>query len=356
MTELNFNNWICPLPLRDYPKIVLGHGGGGKLSNELIENLFLPAFANETLEKLGDAAIIDLNEIIRKGSRLAYSTDSFVVNPLFFPGGNIGDLAINGTVNDITMSGANPLFLSAGFIIEEGFEMEKLGAIVASMGRAAKLANVRVVTGDTKVVERGKGDGVYINTSGIGLIPDNLHIAPNLARAGDVVIVSGEIGLHGIAIMSVREGLEFDAPIKSDCAPLHNLVADMISVTDEIHVLRDATRGGVASVLNEIAKSSAVGVRLEEISLPVPRQVRAACEMLGLDPLYVANEGKLVAILPRKVADQVLEKMRLNDFGRQAAIIGEIVAEHPGMVVAKTGIGGTRVVDLQLGEQLPRIC
>ncbi len=356
MNDLDFNGWTCPLPLRDYPKIVLGHGGGGKLSNELIENLFLPAFSNETLEKLGDSAAINLNGLLQNGSRIAFSTDSFVVNPLFFPGGNIGDLAINGTVNDVAMSGAKPLFLSAGFIIEEGLDMETLGRIVDSMSRAARKAGVRVVTGDTKVVERGKGDGVFINTSGIGVIYEGVNIAPNLAQAGDVVIVSGEIGLHGIAIMSVREGLEFDAPIQSDCAPLNELVKEMLSVTKEIHVLRDATRGGVASVLNEIAKSSNVGVVLQENSYPMPREVRSACEMLGLDPLYVANEGKLVAILPRKHADEMLEKMRLNEFGGKAEIIGEVVAEHAGMVIAKTGIGGTRVVDLQLGEQLPRIC
>ena len=344
------------MPLRDYPKIVLGHGGGGKLSNELIENLFLPAFSNETLEKLSDAATLDLNGILQNGARLAYSTDSFVVNPLFFPGGNIGDLAINGTVNDVAMSGAKPLFLSAGFIIEEGFEMELLGKIVDSMSSAAIVANVRVVTGDTKVVNRGKGDGLFINTSGIGIISEGVNIAPNLAQAGDVVIVSGEIGLHGIAIMSVREGLEFDAPIFSDCAPLNNLVAEMLEVTKEIHVLRDATRGGAASVLNEIAKASKVGIVLHENNLPVPREVRSACELLGLDPLYVANEGKLICILPRVYADEMLEKMRSNEFGRKAEIIGEVVAEHAGMVVAKTGIGGTRVVDLQLGEQLPRIC
>ncbi len=333
--NLDFNNWTCPLPLRDYPKIVLGHGGGGKLSNELIENLFLPAFSNETLDKLGDAATLNLNEILQNGARLAYSTDSFVVNPLFFPGGNIGDLAINGTVNDVAMSGAKPLFLSAGFIIEEGFEMENLGRIVGSMSQAAKVANVCIVTGDTKVVERGKGDGVFINTSGIGIIPEGVYIAPNMARAGDVVIVSGEIGLHGIAIMSVREGLEFDAPIESDCAPLHNLVAQMLEVTKEIHVLRDATRGGVASVLNEIAKSSNVGIRLQEKSLPVPRIVRSACEMLGLDPLYVANEGKLVAILPRVYADEMLAKMRSNMLGEKAEIIGEVVSEHAGIVVCQ---------------------
>ena len=344
------------MPLRDYPKIVLGHGGGGKLSNELIENIFLPAFSNEALEKLGDAANLDLTEFLQNGSRLAFSTDSFVVNPLFFPGGNIGDLAINGTVNDVAMSGAIPLFLSAGFIIEEGFEMINLGRIANSMSQAAKIANVRVVTGDTKVVERGKGDGVFINTSGIGIIPEGVNIAPNLAQKGDVVIVSGEIGQHGITIISVREGLEFDALIESDCAPLHTLVAEMLEVTKEIHVLRDATRGGVASVLNEIAKSSNVGIVLQENKLPVSREVRAACELLGFDPLYVANEGKLICIVPRQHADEMLAKMRQNDFGKKAEIIGEIVGEHAGMVVAKTGIGGTRVVDLQLGEQLPRIC
>ena len=352
----DFNTWICPLPLRDYPKIVLGHGGGGKLSNELIENIFLPAFSNEALENLGDAANLDLTEFLQNGSRLAFSTDSFVVNPLFFPGGNIGDLAINGTVNDVAMSGAIPLFLSAGFIIEEGFEMINLGRIANSMSQAAKIANVRVVTGDTKVVERGKGDGVFINTSGIGIIPEGVNIAPNLAQKGDVVIVSGEIGQHGITIISVREGLEFDALIESDCAPLHTLVAEMLEVTKEIHVLRDATRGGVASVLNEIAKSSNVGIVLQENKLPVSREVRAACELLGFDPLYVANEGKLICIVPRQHADEMLAKMRQNDFGKKAEIIGEIVGEHAGMVVAKTGIGGTRVVDLQLGEQLPRIC
>lgn len=356
MNDLDFNRWVCPLPLRDYPRIVLGHGGGGKLSNELIENLFLPAFSNETLESLGDSAQIDIAEMLKDGARLAYSTDSFVVQPLFFRGGNIGDLAVNGTVNDVAMSGAKPLFLSAGFIVEEGFEIERLGRIAQTMGAAAKRANVRIVTGDTKVVDKGKGDGVFINTSGIGVVSGDVNIAPNRAQAGDVVIVSGEIGLHGIAVMSEREGLEFDAPIFSDCAPLNFLIAEMLEVTKNIHVLRDPTRGGIASALNEIAKASNVGIVLQENDVPVPPIVRAACELLGLDPFYVANEGKLLAILPREHADEMLEKMRRNEFGEKAQIIGEVVGEHAGMVVAKTGIGGTRVVDMQLGEQLPRIC
>lgn len=356
MNDLNFEAWTCPLPLRDYPRIVLGHGGGGKLSNELVENLFLPAFHNETLDKLSDSAQLDIAEFVKNGQSLAFSTDSFVVQPLFFRGGNIGDLAVNGTVNDVAMSGAKPLFLSCGFIIEEGFEVEKLGIIAQTMGATARKANVRIVTGDTKVVERGKGDGVFINTSGFGVIPDGVNVAPHRAEIGDVVIVSGEIGLHGIAIMSEREGLDFDAPIESDCANLNFLVEEMLSVTKDIHVLRDPTRGGIASSLNEIAKASNVGIKLFDDKVPVPNIVRGACEMLGLDPFYVANEGKLLAILPREKADEMLAKMRLNEFGNKAEIIGEVVGEHVGMVVAKTVFGSTRVVDMQLGEQLPRIC
>jgi hydrogenase expression/formation protein HypE len=356
MNELDFSAWTCPLPLRDYPKIVLGHGGGGRLSNELVENLFLPVFSNESLDKLSDSAQLDVAELLRDGGRLAYSTDSFVVQPLFFRGGNIGHLAVNGTVNDVAMSGAKPLFLSAGFIIEEGLEVEQLGKIVNSMGEAANKSGIKIVTGDTKVVERGKGDGLFINTSGIGVIPNGVNIAPNLAAEGDAVILSGEIGLHGIAIMSEREGLEFDAPIESDCANLNYLVEDIMSVTKEIHVLRDPTRGGIASALNEIAKLSNVGIRIYDEKIPVPNMVRGACEMLGLDPYYVANEGKLLAILPREKADKILEKMRANELGQKAVVIGEVVAEHPKMVVAKTPFGSTRVVDMQLGEQLPRIC
>jgi len=356
MNDLNFEAWSCPLPLRDYPRIVLGHGGGGKLSNELVENLFLPAFHNETLDKLSDSAQLDIAEFVKNGERLAFSTDSFVVQPLFFRGGNIGDLAVNGTVNDVAMSGAKPLFLSCGFIIEEGFEVEKIGIIAQTMGAAARKAGVRIVTGDTKVVERGKGDGVFINTSGFGVIPDGVNVAPHRAQVGDVVIVSGEIGLHGIAIMSEREGLNFDAPIESDCANLNFLVEEMLSVTKDIHVLRDPTRGGIASSLNEIAKASNVGIKLFDDKVPVPAIVRGACEMLGLDPFYVANEGKLLAILPREKADEMLAKMRQNEFGKKAEIIGEVVGEHSGMFVAKTVFGSTRVVDMQLGEQLPRIC
>jgi hydrogenase expression/formation protein HypE len=290
------------------------------------------------------------------GQRLAFSTDSFVVQPLFFPGGNIGDLAVNGTVNDIAMSGAQPLFLSCGFILEEGMPLDHLGIIVQTMAAAAHAAGVMLVTGDTKVVDKGHGDGVYINTSGIGLIPSDVHIAPHLARPGDVVIVSGEIGLHGIAVMSVRAGLTFDTLVKSDCAALHSLVAAMLATTPNIHVLRDPTRGGVASSLNEIAQASHVGIVLEECKVPVPAAVRAACELLGLDPLYVANEGKLLAIVPKEDAESVLAAMHAHPYGKNAATIGQVVEQHPGMVVARTGIGGKRVVDMQVGEQLPRIC
>ncbi len=351
MTELNFENWSCPLPLRDYPNIVMGHGGGGKLSGELIEHLFVPAFHNDDLAELGDSTVLPF-----AGGRLAYSTDSFVVRPMFFPGGDIGDLAINGTVNDIAMSGAQPLWLSAGFILEEGLSMNALGAIVASLRPAARAAGVRLVTGDTKVVDRGHGDGVYINTSGIGVVPEGVHIGPSRAKPGDVVLVSGEIGVHGTAIMSVRQGLEFGAAIESDTAPLNGLVAAMLAASRDIHVLRDPTRGGVASTLNEIARSSKVGVHIDERSVPVPQVVRSACEMLGLDPLYVANEGKLIAIVAPESAEAVLAAMRAHPFGTHATRIGQVVDKHPGMVVARTGLGATRVVALQIGEQLPRIC
>ena len=349
--RLNFAGWVCPLPLRDYPNIVLGHGGGGKLSAELVEHLFLPAFQNETLNHLGDSAVVTVG-----GNRLAFSTDSYVVRPLFFPGGNIGDLAINGTVNDIAMSGAQALYLSAGFIVEEGLPLETLGQIVETMAAAARRAGVTLVTGDTKVVDKGHGDGVYINTSGFGLIPAGVELAPRRARPGDVVLLSGEIGQHGMAIMSVREGLQFETTIETDSAPLNGLTAAMLAVSPEIHVLRDPTRGGVASALNEIAKAAGVGMVLYERALPVAPAVRAACELLGLDPIYVANEGKLIAIVPKAVAEPLLACMQQHPLGARAAVIGYVTEQHPGLVVAKTGLGGTRVVDMQIGEQLPRIC
>lgn len=348
---LSFEGWSCPLPLKDYPTIVMGHGGGGKLSAELVEHLFLPAFRNPTIDQLGDSAVVRAG-----GQRLAFSTDSYVVRPLFFPGGNIGELAVNGTVNDIAMSGAQPLYLSAGFILEEGMPLDQLGRIVESMGAAARRAGVQLVTGDTKVVDRGHGDGVYINTSGFGVVPEGVRIGPDQARSGDVVIVSGEIGLHGVAILSVREGLEFGAPVESDSAPLNGLVADMIAAAPSIHVLRDPTRGGVASSLNEIARTSGVGVVLDERSIPAPPEVRAACEMLGMDPLYVANEGKLLVFVPAADAERLLAAMQNHPLGRRAAVIGRVTDQHPGVVVARTGIGGMRVVDMMIGEQLPRIC
>lgn len=348
---LNFEGWVCPLPLRDHPNIIMGHGGGGKLSAELVEHLFLPAFAEAGAVDMGDAALITVG-----GMRLAYSTDSFVVRPLFFPGGNIGELAVNGTVNDIAMRGAQPLFLSAGFILEEGMSLDRLAAIADSMGAAARRAGVKLVAGDTKVVDRGHGDGVYINTSGFGIIPEGVDIGPTRAQPGDVIIVSGTIGDHGIAILSVREGLEFGAPIESDTAPLNGLVADMLDETRTIHVLRDPTRGGVASALNEIARASQVGIVIDERKLPVQDAVRAACELLGMDPIYVANEGKLIAIVPPADADRLLARMRAHPQGRQAAIIGHVTADHPGIVAARTGIGGTRIVDMMVWEQLPRIC
>ncbi|WP_240135315.1 hydrogenase expression/formation protein HypE [Streptomyces sp. MUM 178J] len=329
----------------------MGHGGGGALSGELTRHLFTPAYGNETLGGLGDSAVLPL-----PGARLAFSTDSFVVRPLFFPGGSIGDLAVNGTVNDLAMSGARAAYLSCAFILEEGVGLPVVGRIADAIGAAAAAAGVVIATGDTKVVEAGHGDGVYVNTSGIGLVPDGVDIRPQRAVPGDVVIVSGPVGLHGIAIMSVREGLEFGVEVESDTAPLGSLVEAMLAVTRDVHVLRDPTRGGLGTALNEIAAASGTGVALVERHVPVPEAVAGACGFLGLDPLYVANEGRLVAFVPRTEADAVLAAMRAHPLGTGAAVIGECVAEHPGMVVSRTGLGGTRVIDLPLGEQLPRIC
>ena len=346
----SFEGWTCPLPLRDSPTIVMGHGGGGQLSAELIEHLFVPAFGAEP-SGLADAAVVSVG-----GSRVAFSTDSFVVRPLFFPGGSIGHLAVNGTVNDLAMVGATPAFLSCGFVLEEGTELSVVGRIAQDMAVAAATAGVRIVTGDTKVVDAGHGDQVYVNTAGIGAVPGGVDIRPDRAGPGDVVIVSGAIGVHGIAIMSVREGLEFGSELRTDSAALHPLVAAMLAVTPDIHVLRDPTRGGLATSLNEIASASGVGVTLTERSIPVPPDVANACAMLGLDPLYVANEGKLVAFVPRDRADEMLAAMQAHPLGAGAAIIGECGEDNAGMVVARTALGGTRVVDTPLGEQLPRIC
>lgn len=348
---LDLQAWTCPVPLRDSPTIVMGHGGGGQMSAELVDHLFIPAFGGPAPGGLADSAVVTLG-----GSRLAFSTDSFVVRPLFFPGGSIGHLAVNGTVNDIAMSGATPAYLSCGFILEEGTELAVVGQIAQDMAEAARIAGVSIVTGDTKVVDSGHGDQVYVNTAGFGLVPDGVDIRPNRAQPGDVVIVSGAIGVHGIAIMSVREGLSFGSDLVSDCAALHPLVAAMLGATKDLHVLRDPTRGGLATSLNEIAVAAGVGVNLVEKSIPIPPDVANACSLLGLDPMYVANEGKLVAFVPRELADEVLEAMRAHPLGAESAIIGECSEEHPGMVVAKTGFGGTRVVDTPLGEQLPRIC
>lgn len=349
---LNVEGWSCPLPLRDHPLIVAGHGGGGALSAELIEHLFLPALGGDP-STLADAALVDVG-----GARLAFSTDSYVVRPLFFPGGSIGDLAVNGTVNDIAMRGARPLALSAGFILEEGLPLSTLGRVAAEMGAAARAAGVPLVTGDTKVVDAGHGDGVYVNTAGFGVVPAGVSIGPTLARPGDVVVVSGPIGLHGVAVLSVREGLEFGVEIDSDTAPLHELVAAMLAAAPAggVHVLRDPTRGGLGTSLAEIARSSAVGVVVAERSVPVPPEVAAACGFLGLDPMFVANEGKLVAVLAPAAADRVLAAMRAHPLGAHATVVGSVVADHPGVLVATTGIGGSRIVDVPLGEQLPRIC
>ncbi len=347
----SFEGWTCPLPLRDSPTVVMGHGGGGAMSAELVEHIFLPSYSDPLLAGLGDSAVLEVG-----GGRLAFSTDSFVVRPLFFPGGSIGDLAVNGTVNDLAMSGATPAYLSVAFILEEGTDITKVGAVAERLGQAAQRAGVRVVTGDTKVVESGHGDGVYVNTAGIGLVPDGVDIRPDRARPGDQVIISGDIGVHGVAVMSVREGLQFGTEILSDCAPLNGLVDAMLAVTKDIHVLRDPTRGGVATSLNEIAKAAGVGIALDERSLPIPEVVANACSFLGLDPLQVANEGKLLAFVAPDEADDVLSAMRAHPLGQQAAVIGECVEEHPGMVSARTGFGASRVVDLPIGEQLPRIC
>ena len=331
-------------------KILLAHGSGGKLSHDLVARRFLPAFTNPLLAKLDDAAIFDPQ------GRLAFTTDSYVITPIFFPGGDIGKLAICGTVNDLAMMGAVPLYLSLSFIIEEGLPEDELQAIVDSAQMAAAGAGAMIVTGDTKVVPHGSADKLFVNTSGIGAVPAGIHLSGSNARAGDKVILSGTIGDHGIAVLSQREGLRFSTTLQSDCASLNEMVAQMLEASSNIHCLRDPTRGGLATTLNEIAAQSQVGIRIEENTIPVRREVQAACEMLGFDPLYVANEGKLVAIVAAEDAEQVLGAMQRNEYGREAAIIGEVTAERAGRVVMKTSIGASRIVDMLVGDILPRIC
>ncbi len=349
---VSLDRLACPLPLADHATVQMAHGGGGRLSQQLIDGVFVKTFDNPVLKTLHDGALLELG-----GARLAFSTDSFVIRPLFFPGGDIGSLAVHGTVNDVAMCGARPLAISAAFILEEGFAIGDLWRITRSMQEAAALAGVSVVTGDTKVVDRGKGDGVYINTSGLGLLADGVEISPRRARPGDAVLISGAIAVHGTAIMSVRAGLEFETELESDSAALNSLVATLCErAGKQLHVLRDPTRGGVASALNEIAAQAGVGIRLDEASIPIWEAVRGGCEILGLDPLYVANEGKCLAIVDPSAADAVLAAMRDHPKGREAAIIGEVVAEHPARVVLRSRIGGERIVDMLSGEQLPRIC
>ena len=351
MADESFLSASCPLPITNYKQIVLAHGSGGKVSKQLIDKIVLPQFSNELLAPLHDGAIFPLN-----GERVAFSTDSYVVSPIFFPGGDIGKLAIHGTVNDLAMCGARPLYLSASFILEEGLPMEDFWRVVQSMREAATGAKVKLVTGDTKVVDRGKADKIFINTSGIGIVPNEVEIHPARARVGDKIVISGSIAVHGIAIMSVRENLEFETEIASDTAPLHELVQAIVDAGIDIHVLRDPTRGGVTSALTEIAHTAKVGMLLDEAAIPISEEVKGACEILGLDPLYVANEGKLLAIVPANDVKATLESLRSNPLGKDAAAIGTVVPEHPGFVMMKTRVGGTRVVDMLSGEQLPRIC
>lgn len=331
-------------------KILLAHGSGGKLAHELVEKSFVKALVNPFLAKLDDSAVFNLS------GKLAFTTDSYVVSPIFFPGGDIGKLAVCGTVNDLAMSGARPLYLSLAFIIEEGLSQAELNKIVDSTQRAAQEAGVQIVTGDTKVVHRGSADKLFINTAGVGVIPEGVDISGSKARPGDKVILSGTIGDHGIAVLSQREGLSFSTRLESDCVPLNSLVAAMLTASPNIHCLRDPTRGGLATSLNELAKQSKVGIRIEEEKIPLREEVLAACEMLGFDPLYVANEGKLAAIVPAENADKVLEAMQGNQYGKDAAIIGEVRAEHPGRVVMKTCLGASRIIDMLVGDLLPRIC
>jgi hydrogenase expression/formation protein HypE len=345
------NPLTCPLPVFDSKTVLLGHGGGGKLSADLFRTVFSPAFGNPILDRMDDQATLEI-----EGARLAFTTDSFVVKPLFFRGGDIGSLAVHGTVNDLAVGGAKPLFLSAAFILEEGFPLESLRRIAASMQAAAQRAGVQIVTGDTKVVEKGSCDGLFVNTAGIGLIQTKLCLSADQARPGDVVLLSGPIGDHGIAILAEREGLSFETDIQSDTAPLHSLVTSLLATGGIIRCMRDPTRGGVASAANEIAQTSRVGIQLEEEAIQVRQEVRGACELLGLDPLYIANEGKLLAICAPGDADGLLAAMREHPLGKSAAIVGRVTAENSGMATMRTTLGTTRIVDMLANDPLPRIC
>jgi hydrogenase expression/formation protein HypE len=353
VTELSSSIYqlACPIPIQQYPTVVMAHGGGGRLMHQLIEKMFVATFGSGALNARHDSALLQVPRM-----RLAFTTDSYVVRPLFFPGGDIGKLAVYGTVNDLAMSGARPLYLSLGMILEEGLPMETLWQVVLSIHQAAQAAGVQIVTGDTKVVDRGKGDGVFLNTSGVGVIEHNLTIAPQSVQVGDAVVLSGDIGRHGIAVMAVREGLQFESQIESDCAPLAEPVLALIAEGIEVHCLRDLTRGGLASAVVEIAEAAGVGIQLEEARIPVREDVRGACEILGFDPLYVANEGRFVAFVPAAQAEKTVEVLRRFAVSVNADIIGEVSASPEGTVVLRSVIGTSRVVDMLSGEQLPRIC
>ncbi len=351
MSDYDFSQFSCPLPKTDYQTIQMAHGAGGRLSADLIDRVFLPVLGNNTLNQLEDQARLQF-----EGQRLAFTTDSFVVSPIFFPGGNIGELAVNGTVNDLAMSGAVPRVLSVGFILEEGLPIADLHEILVSMRRALDRAGVQIVTGDTKVVNKGSCDKIFINTSGIGVIPQDVENSAHRIQPGDRIILSGSIADHGMAILSVREGLSFESTIESDTAALNHLVQVMLGVSKQIHAMRDPTRGGLATTLNELAQASKVGFKLDEEKIPIKPEVRSACEILGIDPLYVANEGKLVAMVPDNVAEPMVEAMRSLPEGKDAVIIGQAVEEHPGKVVMKNIYGVERIIDMPVGEQLPRIC
>lgn len=342
---------ICPIPKSDYEHVLLAHGGGGKLTRQLIDKMFYAELGNEYLTRGHDGAFLP-----SPGHTLAFTTDSFVVDPIFFPGGNIGDLAINGTVNDLACCGAIPRYISLAFILEEGLLIEDLWEIVKSIRKAADKAGVSIVTGDTKVVEKGKGDGIFINTSGIGEVMKDTNIGPEQCRPGDVIIINGNIADHGIAILSKREGLRFETTVKSDTVSLSAMVIDVLRKYKSVHVLRDPTRGGLASALNEICEASNTGMILYEEKIRISESVRGACEIMGLDPLYIANEGKMLLIVPEEDAQGILNKMRSHPEGKDAAIIGQVCAEHPGTVRLQTIIGSSRIVDMITGEQLPRIC